>query len=401
MECLFLTVLKHAHSPRKNELDIQVFRSIDQVELSLWESVVNHRNIYLGFDYLKALESSMKDEIAFFYALIFKQNRPVQVAVFQLVQFKYKGNGHSKLFLNSLCHSHSEKEGFNIPLLVGGNVFANGENVSLWTDEVSDFEAMQAVFEVVDKIKNIDGVVEQISVQLFKEFWPDTAEKIEEAGTYGYKPFEIDVNMVLNVSDRWQDFDDYLADMKTKFRTKAKGVFKKSSQLVVRSLSIEEIDLYQARIQTLFKNVLDRSPFGLGAIEPLTFGAFKKFLGPLFDLRGAFHEDVLVGFSTAFYNGKTLEANYVGLDYDYNYDHAIYQRLLYDFVERGIRNKMKQISFGRTSETIKSSIGAKPVAMTLYAKHKSKVKNLILSTALNFVQPRSFELRPPFKTFAK
>ena len=68
----------------------------------------------------------------------------------------------------------------------------------------------------------------------------------------------------------------------------------------------------------------------------------------------------MVGFSTSFVNGDVLEANYVGLNYEFNHDKAIYQRLLYDFVEMAINLKSKELHLGRTSETIKSQIGAVP-----------------------------------------
>ncbi len=363
-----------------------------------WDQVVRERNIYLSTSYLQALEGTMNDKIQFFYATVKNgEGKVVQVAAFQLVQFNYSGNNHSKFVLKKICHHRSVDGTYQIALLVGGNVFANGENVSIWTDEITDHQAMAQVFEIVKQIKAISGVKRKISIQLFKEFWPSSAEKIHQVGTSGYKAFQVDVNMVLKLSEDWKCFDDYLNQMKTKFRTKAKGVFKKSDGIRIVDMSVDDIEQHKETIHRLFMNVVNRSDYSLGAIEPLTFGAFKKALGDKFHFYGAFLEDKMVGFSTSFENGKVLEANYVGLDYEVNQQYSIYQRLLYGYVEQAIKKGKSELHLGRTSETIKSSIGAEPVNMTLYAKHKSLVPNLILSLALNFVKPRKFQLRPPFK----
>ena len=75
----------------------------------------------------------MIEKLEFFYALIFnKKGKAIQVAVFQLVNFNYNGKGQSKFILKNICHHQSKDGSFKIPLLVGGNVFANGENVSIW-----------------------------------------------------------------------------------------------------------------------------------------------------------------------------------------------------------------------------------------------------------------------------
>lgn len=87
-----------------------------------------------------------------------------------------------------------------------------------------------------------------------------------------------------------------------------------------------------------------------------------------------FLNDELIAFSTAFVNAHALEANYVGIDYNYNTEYAIYERLLYEYVEEAIALKVSQLHLGRTSELIKSAVGAVPVAMTLYARHTSKIK---------------------------
>ena len=93
-----------------------------------------------------------------------------------------------------------------------------------------------------------------------------------------------------------------------------------------------------------------------------------------------------------------MEANYVGMDYQFNQDLAVYQRLLYDYVEQGISKEVTELQFGRTSELLKSSLGAEPTNMTLFARHKATIPNIFMASMLRNVSPSEFELRKPFKS---
>ena len=104
-----------------------------------------------------------------------------------------------------------------------------------------------------------------------------------------------------------------------------------------------------------------------------------------------------LGFSTSFINTTSFDANYVGLDYAYNEKFDIYQRILYDYVDEAIKARVTELQFGRTSELIKSAVGALPVDMTIYIKHKRSLSNLILKNVIQSVKPSPFELRKPFK----
>ncbi len=372
--------------------------SIQSLDQKDWATVVQDRNVYLSIPYLEALETTIERDIDIFYAIVYnKKNEPVMVAVFQLVIFEYRKNDHPKAILRHFHNDANKEDCFSMYILVCGNVFSDGENGFLWNSKIAEEDVIEQVVEISNRIKNDKSTGKKLSVILFKEFWPQSTSYSDKLKGYKYKDFMIDVNMVLPIHKNWKSMDDYLFSMKTKFRNKAKGAFKKSKDLEIKSLGYEDIVKNKDRIQRLFENVLERSNYIFGTIEPLTFAAFQKKLGTSFSMRGLFHHDKLVGFSTAFFHKGIMEANYVGIDYDYNLEFAIYQRLLYDYVDQAISTGSKELQLGRTSELIKSALGAKPINMKLYAKHKTALTNILMSTILGFVSPSKFELRKPFK----
>lgn len=383
----------------QKSLTRKIYKAAENVPTTDWEQVRKGRNIYLSIDYLKSLELAMKGKIDFFYEISYNTyQKPVLVSVFQLVQFVDKRQVYSK-HLCKLSYHLSKKlaDALTINVLVCGSVFADGENGFLWSDLISSDEAMEEIDKVTKHLKSEQKIKEKASVTLFKDFWPNSSPIADHLKDFNYRDFMVDVNMVLAIHEDWVSFDDYLASMKTKFRTRAKSVYKKSNDIVLKVLGPEEIEENVERIQELFDNVLERSDFSFGNLEVSSFIEFSKNIQEEFKLTAAMIDNKIVGFSTSFVNGDSLEANYVGLDYDYNTKFNVYQRLLYDYVEQAIDIKAKDLQLGRTSELIKSSIGALPTNMKLYIKHKSSVSNLLLKPIIQSISPSEFELRKPFK----
>ena len=383
-----------------NIISRSIYRKIEDVPSDQWNAVAKRRNIYLSIDYLSSLESEMNSEIDFYYVISYDSNKkPILISSFQLVKFIDKRKAYSKQLSKLSYHVHKKiLDAFTINVLVCGSVFADGENGFLWSDDISSDAAINEISEVTNQLKKEKSIKDKFSMTLFKDFWPKSKSFSDRLKEFNYRDFMIDVNMVLHIHNQWLTVDDYFASMKTKFRTRAKSVYKKAQDVQLRSLDKSEILAYSSRLQDLFENVLDKSDFSFGKLNVKAFANFSEKLGDNFVLKGAFLDDKLVGFSTSFMNGDSLEANYVGLDYQYNIDHSVYQRILYDYVEQAIDRKAKDLQLGRTSELIKSSIGAIPMNMKLYIKHNSGVSNQLLKPIIQSISPSEFELRKPFKS---
>lgn len=376
----------------------KIVNSINAVDADEWNSISKENNVYLTLEYLLAIEESMKDEMDFYYAISYDQNnRPVLAAAFQIATYVDKRRITGNKFSCVISRLKSRLFTFNI--IVCGNVFSDGENGFLYHENMSKSDAISELetlaLEVLGLIKNSDR---KASIVLFKEFW----SKENNYGTLfkqtKFREFMIDVNMVLFIHKDWTTMENYLFSLKKKYRSRAKTVYRKSGELELKELSATEIEKYSERIQELFDNVAEKTEFSFGKINTDAFVKLKSALHGMFLFRAAFLDGEMVGFSTAFCNNDVLEANYVGIDYKHNSEKDIYQRLLYDFIEQSIARGSKELHLGRTSELIKSAIGAVPENMNLYAKHGNRIHNMLLKPIFHFIAPSEFELRQPFKT---
>ena len=150
-------------------------------------------------------------------------------------------------------------------------------------------------------------------------------------------------------------------------------------------------------MKDLFDRVVDNAEFFLNDFNLNTFKDFKNNFGENYILKAYSINNELVGFLSGVIHNNILDAHFVGIDYQLNKSHAIYQRMLYNYIEIAIKNKLDFINFGRTASEIKSSVGASPENFTLYLRHKNSIKTKILKLFLQGINPTPFKRKSPFK----
>ncbi len=362
-----------------------------------WKTINKGCNLFLSIRYLKILEDSLSETIRFKYILFYDNNIPVALAVTQLIRF----TTNELKFQEFPCVIHDAikkvvLKNLDVKVLVCGNLFSCGEHGFMYTEQIPTEKAYEILYDALQTIHKSD-TQDKPSFILVKEFWPTSYNKSDAIKKQGFKEFKIDTNMVLELHPKWNTFEDYLMSMKTKFRTRTKKVFKKSSDIAVKNFNAQDIDTHKNSIDTLYFSVLEKADFKIGKLNATTFRNLKNNLGSDFIFKAYFLNTTLVGFTTAFIVKDTLEANHIGIDYTFNKTHAIYQKMLYDYVAMAITYKVTELRLGRTAETIKSGIGAKPIDMKLYVRHRNLISNKILTPLVDLVSPNEYEIRNPFK----
>jgi hypothetical protein len=392
-------VICDTQKTNKLKLDKVFVDSVEDLNILDWNLVVGNQNTYLSLPYLKAIEFGLSQYV-FKYVIFYNQEKqPVGVAYCQVIGItsneintdalvQRMGGMLPKSLINSL----------DMRILICGNAFASGENGFLFNREISNEDALNALNSAVDEIHSIEKQKnKKIAVTLIKDFWPESFESLAFLKEKGCSEIDIDVNMVLTLDDKWHTFEDYLAAMNSKFRTKAKQVLKKSSALEIVNFDIETITNRLSQIDELYNTIVDRANFSFGRLNAQTLLNVKEALGDDFLFKGYYLNEKLIGFSTATAFDDVLDGNFIGLDYDFNQEYSVYQRILYDFVEHAVSINAKYVKIGRTAEEIKSGIGALPVNMKFYAKHRNKVTNALLKPFVSKLKPNDFNLRKPFK----
>lgn len=390
---------RNANCVPSDELLLSIHDSIHHVSRDSWEAVVQDSSPYLRYDYLAALEDAMSGTMDFRYVLYYcPSHDPMGVAYFQSVDFedngsKYReavdevGSGIGKSIIRDK----------KVRSLVNGNVFHCGEHGFMFSEGVAPKDQLKAIDSAMGRLKGDQTIKPRASAFLLKDMWPGLNGLGDVLEKNSFHPLRIDHNMVLEVPSRWASIEDYEKELKKKARTRLRAIRKRSDSLERRYPTAAEIGNMEEELQHLFDQVLDRSPFVFGRLNVGVYEQWKRDFGEdLLFITYHLNEE-LVGFASAFHHRGTLDVHYVGFDYDRNKEHMIYQRMLLDMLEEGIARRCGRIIYGRTAEQAKSNLGAEPVEMGVYVKHRSRLANKLISPLIASVTPTEFETRHPFR----
>ena len=377
------------------------FSSTDQISPIIWQSLQCAKNIYFNPDFLKSIEKNHSEIVFSYIVLIDKNSNPIAFAAIQIVNFHIDDiKNDLELLIRKLknigrkLHVLPKKKPLKI--LISGNTFVSGEH-GIFIKKNQDKkiiikELAKAILHFVNSNKKL-----KIDAFLLKDFRNKSLFISNELRDYNYHPFSVEQNMILKLDKSWHVFDDYLGSMKTKFRVKARKAFLRSTDIKIENVTLENINDQLPKMTALYKKVVDNADFNLGNFNLNSFKDLKENLGSNYILKTYWLQDNVVGFISGVINEKSLDAHFVGIDYLLNKEHAIYQRMLYDYIEIGIEKKLNRINFGRTASEIKSSVGAVPQDLTMYIRHKKSITNKILKLFLQRIQPTPFQQKFPFK----
>ncbi|PQJ21722.1 GNAT family N-acetyltransferase [Tenacibaculum sp. SG-28] len=393
-------------SRNKNTFTVRFFDSVEDISPSIFEDLQCTANLYFNPLYLKAIEKH-NTKIHFAYLVLFDSlHKPIGLCSIQVFDFQTKHLTNSIHSVRSWLEYIGQKWNVlnskkAVTIATCGNSFVSGEHGIYLHPEYDKKTLLKQVADgLVHYSLEKKKLHKTIDAFVVKDFVKESIKASNSLLNMGYTSFQAEPNMVLQLPDSWQNFDQYLDAMKTKFRVKAKRALQKSSALSVIDFSMEKIEQFLPEMTTMYQNISKNATFNLVNFNLETYVSLKENLGDRYFLNGYFLEGKLVGFASGLVNGKTLDAHFVGINYSLNKEYSIYQRMLYDYVSIGISKKVKSINFGRTASEIKSSVGAIPEKMTIYLRHRKSIPNKIVSLLVKNIKPTDFSQKSPFKTNA-
>ena len=379
------------------------FDSIDKIPENLWAELGVENDSYLSSSYLKCIEKNHTGVIFSYMFLLNSSNKPIAFANLQIVDFYLDGVNDSfrdtllniKKLLRKIGIFPDKKP---IKLLISGNLFVSGEHGIFIQRNQDKRQVVKSMAKAFSEHLNQDKkLVNSIDAFMLKDFLDESLFISNELKRFNYHPFSVEPNMRLNLNPSWKNFDDYLGAMKTKFRVKARKAIQQSAALTAKNIDAKEIKVYLPEMISLYKKVANSATFNLTHFNLQTYIDLKEKFKENYLIKAYFLDDKMVGFLSGLKNLDSLDAHFVGIDYKYNRTYAIYQRMLYDYIEHAIQQKLKGINFGRTASEIKSSVGAEPENLTIYLRHKKRFTNKLLKLFLFHVQPTPFHQKFPFK----
>jgi len=375
--------------------------SLEQLPES-WNTLALH-DVMLQTSYLRALNEGSPKTISCYYVSVFESDKLVGIALVQKIQLYAKDmfrNGELSLLKRFFRNQVSKVLKGNI--LVVGNLTHTGQHgYAFDKNRVSSEDFFQTIFQALEslqqQIKAETG--KTIRFLTFKDYFEkDAIHSIsKQFFSKQYTRVQVQPNMILNVQPEWQQPKDYVEAQTAKYRKRYRTARKKLN-MRREELSLEALKTHSKTIYELYRTVSDNARFNTFILPENHFISLKQELQEKFKVFGYFKEEKLVGFYTLLVNNKALETYFLGYDEAFQYKHQLYLNMLYDMVEFGISNSLEIIIYARTAMEIKSSVGAMPVAMSMYLKHTNRFLNTLLKQIFKLMNPsEDWEIRHPFK----
>lgn len=382
-----------------------IFDNIELIGKREWKSASGEGSIFKSYEYYLALQHGCADNVMHRYVLVYESDIPIAASYFQVINLGGKSIRHlisdrSVLLQNSLAAVVDEKifgiNGKAKSLIVGGNLFATGE-LCFMSSEKSNIDKACNEFDHILRLVE-DSLPENttVSTVLMKEFSPGNLFQ-NKTDYSGFTSFEIDPEMLVTINPAWKTFDNYLDALASKYRLRAKNALTKSSGIVRKNFTATEIEKNKAEIETLLQMVYDKAPVKIASTSVDYFIKLKQHLNDNFQFHAYLYNKKIVAVSSAFFSNHELIAYNIGLNYSLNKSHALYQRLLYDYVNDAIALSATHLNLGRDALEIKSTVGAQPVPYKLFVRFASSFANLMAQPFAQLSQPKKWIQRNPFK----
>ncbi|MBK8876047.1 MAG: hypothetical protein IPN13_20070 [Bacteroidetes bacterium] len=391
------------------EYDGELRDSVSGFAQSDWNSCISKEKLFLTRDYLSVCEKSNLPGLSNRFLLLRKNGAPCAIAYFQLINLSDAGLGGilnldeygglagtvSGKINKLLFHPGS---GNSSLLLVCGNLLISGNHGISAIDDASFLAAVKSITPVKKAIEQSLARTEKIVGFMVKDFYEDEDKIAAPVLSKDYFMLNTDPEMVFEVNPEWNNFEDYLAALSSKYRVRTKGAMAKMEGIAIRELSFDEVKHSLNDLYILNDNVIRKAPVKLIRPSAEYFIQLKEIYGDHFRIKGFFREKTMIAFTSSLWNEHHMEAHCIGIDYNLNSQYSIYQNILYSYINDAIECKPKRLYFGRTALEIKSTTGAKPYHLACYFRFANRMLNLLAKPMISSTGPGDWIPRDPFKS---
>lgn len=293
---------------------------------------------------------------------------------------------------------HGRAQRLRFPLRVMGPVLGSGDHAFRFLPEVPAEQAKQWATSALQALPTRNGF--RPRAFLIKDFpADDAAGRIAGKSRWmrGWTDLEFDPLMRIPVNPAWSALDGYMAELKTKARTKVKRILTCSGDCEITELTASEIAALAPELIRLYRLIYAEAGFRLGQLSEEDLIETKSTWGDHFRISVLKVQGEILGFQCGFLTPHTVEAFFVGFDRDQHKELALYQRMLVEFIRWGIETGAREVVMGRTALDIKSSVGAMPERLSCVVKFRNPFLNVLAKAAARFSHPAHPPLKRPWK----
>lgn len=386
---------RHVARHRPTGFRFAIADSIAFLDGAAWDRLTGSSSVFLQRPWLEALEAAPPDGLVPRYAMIYRDGRPIAVVAAQIVslpatRLRPTPKSRAQAALMKPLAAMRQR------VLVCGNLLSWGQHGAAWDESAKPEEVWTAVAEALYRIRRADRLLGETDLVLVKDFTPKDLGG-DALVPFSYRAVETEPDMVLTIPPSWKTFEDYLAGLTSSYRKTARRIASdvEKAGYVLEPLADLRVDA--DRIHELYLQVQAEAH-----VRPVTIS--PRFLPTLAERLGTGYRCIVLrragridGFVTSLGAGEHAVGHLIGFDRAANREAPLYFRLLQAVIADGIAHGATRLSFGRTALEPKARLGAKPIPMKVYTRHRVQALNVLLRELLRGVRHDEAPERSPFK----
>lgn len=372
--------------------------SIDYLDAAHWNALTASASVFLSPAYLRVLERSGPENLRQRYALIFGAggSRPLAAVAAQSVSLSIsrvqkKEDSRRTRAVAAPLRRIEER------MLVCGNLLSWGQHGVAFADGADKSELWPAVAEALYRLRRADRLSGDTDLVMVKDIPEAEAADAAALARYSYRPLETDPDMVLELSPKWQGYEDYLASLNSKYRKTSRQIEREVSAAGCRVESLEVTEGHAAELHALYLQVHEHARLRLVTLRPEFIPALAHTFGDNLRCTVIRRDNEMLGFVTTLKDGETAVGYYIGFDRATNAEVPLYFRLLQAVVDDAIKLGCRRLSLGRTALEPKARLGARPAPMRVWIRHRIPALNVLVRGLLHAAHHDEAPERNPFK----
>lgn len=351
---------------------------------------------HLRPEMLLLFEKAKPLDLHFRYLFIYSEeseNEPCGIIYLQLLHFNHRNFFFTnKNFLHYLALLTLRLTSFRV--LLAGCLFAVDFSPMSVDGKKINPDLLLKIIETYSKNEKYDILV-------LKDLPAEFEKKL--LSNYGYNPFETDLTMQLEINPGWKNFKGYEKALTHKYAQRVRKIRKNGSKVTRREIKSHEFDTFRYRIIELFLQVSNKQTIRMGIVDDVYFEEMYNTLKDDFFIEGYFLDNELIAFASHILYPEKLEIHYIGIDYKYNQEYALYFNILYDGIEKAMHYSKKSLELGRTAREAKAVVGCHPIYFNDYMKVRNGLIRWMLKLLSKYFEKgigEGWKKRHPFKTIA-
>ena len=395
---------------------IRLADSIAYLDRAHWDALAGSQSFFLSRPYLEVLERHGPENLRPRYALVYRGHEPLAAVAAQIVELSADrvaacaaaspagapGPGLKRLLsgavrkLKRCAIGHVRVRG-----IVCGNLLSWGAGVAL-APGGDPTPLWQAAGEALYRIRRAEKLSGQTSFAMVKDLPVDDKAAAGVLERLSYRRVPNEPGMVLALDPGWRRFEDYLAGLQSRYRRAALRIMEECEEAGCRAecLDVAGVREHAEALHALYLQVEARATLRGVTIPPEYLPALADAAGENFRCTVIRCGNSIRGFVTTVRDGDEAVGYVLGYDREANSKMPVYFRLLQVTVADAIAMGCRRLSLGRTALEPKARLGARPVPLDIWVRHRNPLLNVLVRPLLSAVPHDEAPERSPFKALS-